>query len=84
METIKTRTHFDNGQITVNVPSHWQDKDVEVVLVVQDFETPKANSSAQLMAHIRSIHAQGGVVWPMDVVEWQKAERMDRPLPSLE
>ena len=84
METIRTRTHAENGHITVDVPAHWNNKDVEVVLVAHDAVDPAIGDGKQVMAHVKSILAQGGVVWPMDVMEWQRAERQDRPMPGRE
>ena len=111
METIRTRTHVENGHITVDVPAHWNNKDVEVVLVAHDLpvvpvsddssavsltrdlsvvstsadcEDAKIGNGAHIMAIAQSIIAAGGVTWPMDVMEWQRAERQDRPLPGCE
>jgi len=98
METIRTRTHVENGHITVDVPAHWNNKDVEVVLVAHDLRDlpvapasgdadcidAKIGNGAHIMAIAEAIIAAGGVKWPMDVMEWQRAERQDRPLPGRE
>ena len=102
METIRTRTHVENGRITVDVPAHWNNQDVEVVLVAHDLpvvpasdDSPVASSNgectdakmgngAHIMAIAQAIVDTGGVKWPMDVMEWQRAERQDRPLPGRE
>jgi hypothetical protein len=94
METIRTRTHVENGHITVDVPARWNNKDVDVVLVadespavpagVDENADAKMGNGAHLMAIAEAIVAKGGVVWPTDVMEWQRAERQDRPLPGRE
>ena len=96
METIRTRTHAENGHITVDVPAHWNNQDVEVVLVADlSDDSPVAPSNgartdakigngAHIMAIAQAIVDTGGVKWPMDVMEWQRAERQDRPLPGRE
>ena len=102
METIRTRTHVENGHITVDVPAHRNNKDVEVVLVAHDLpvvpvsddapvvstradcEDAKIGNGAHIMAIAKAIIEAGGVTWPMDVMEWQRAERQDRPLPGRE
>ena len=84
METIRTRTHVENGHITVDVPAHWHDKDIDVVLVALERENPKIGDGAHIMAIAEAIVAKGGFTWPMDVMEWQRAERQDRPLPGRE
>lgn len=82
METIRTRKHVENGHVTVDVPAHWRDKDVDVVLQVRELADPKIGNSAYVMELVKAILANGGVQWPMDVMEWQRAERQDRPLPG--
>lgn len=92
METIRTRTHAENGHITVDVPAHWNDKDIDVVLVANDLPISasgdkldaKLGNGAHIMAIAEAIIAKGGVTWPMDVMEWQHSERQDRPLPGRE
>ena len=84
METIRTRTHVENGHVTVDVPAHWNDKDIEVVLVAHDAVDPMIGEGSYVMAHVKFILAQGGCVWPVDVMEWQRAERQDRPMPGRE
>ena len=93
METIRTRTHVENGHITVDVPAHWNNKDIDVVLVADEsliLQTggpgldknvnAKIGNGAHLMAIAEAIVAQGGVTWPMDAMQWQRAERQDRPI----
>jgi hypothetical protein len=84
METIRTTAHVENGHVTIDVPAHWHDKDVDVVLVARERADSRIGDGANVMAHVKSIFAQGGVTWPMDVMEWQRAERQDRPLPGRE
>ena len=97
METIRTRTHVENGHITVDVPAHWNNKDIDVVLVagessilqtsgagLEENVDAKMGNGAHLMAIAEAIVAQGGVSWPMDPMQWQRAERQDRLLPGRE
>jgi hypothetical protein len=84
METIRTRAHVENGHVTVDVPAHWRDKDVDVVLVVQDCEDSKTSNGTHVMAIAEAIVAKGGVEWPVDVIDWQRNERADRALPGRE
>jgi hypothetical protein len=83
METIRIRKHVENGHVTVDVPAHWKDRDVEVVLTAQDATDPKIGDGTYVMEHVKKILAQGGVTWPADVMAWQRAERQDRTLPGL-
>ena len=93
METIRTRSHVENRHIKVGVPAHWNNKDIDVVLVADESlilqtgghgleknENAKIGNGAHLMAIAEDIVAQGGVTWPMDAMQWQRAERQDRPI----
>jgi hypothetical protein len=84
METIRKTAQVENGHITVDVPAHWRDREVDVVLVARDPADSRLGEGAFVMEHVKSILAQGGVRWPMDVMEWQRQERQDRALPGRE
>ena len=69
----------------MHVPAHWNNKDVDVVLVADESSflqtgvpgleknvDAKIGNGAYLMAIAEAIVAQGGVNWSTDVMEWQR------------
>ena len=93
METIRTRSHVENRHIKVGVPAHWNNKDIDVVLVADEsliLQTggpgldknvnAKIGNGAHLMAIAEAIVAQGGVSWRTDDMRWQRVERQKRPI----
>ena len=75
----------------MHVPAHWNNKDVDVVLVADESSflqtgvpgleknvDAKIGNGAYLMAIAEAIVAQGGVNWPTDVMEWQRVLRQER------
>jgi hypothetical protein len=84
METIRTTAQVENGHVTVDVPAHWRNQEVEVEIVAKTQGDSKTGNGAHVMAIAEAIVAKGGVTWPMNVMEWQRVERQDRPLPERE
>jgi len=84
METIRTKAHVENGHVKVDVPAHWRNQEVEVVLVARDQGDSKVGNGAHIMAIAEAIVTKGGASWPMDVMEWQRLGRQDRTLPGRE
>jgi len=82
METIRTRKSVENGHVTVDVPPHWHDREVDVVLVAQDAKDDFNGNGVNVMALVAQLVASGGVSWPVDALEWQRQERQERALPN--
>ena len=82
METIRTRKSVENGHITVDVPAHWRDLEVEVVLTAPDVQTDSIGSGSHVIALVSQLVADGGVTWPQDALTWQRLERQERTLPN--
>lgn len=88
MEHIETITTPDvNGLMHVQVPAKWAGRALRIRVEMEDAgapDTEKTMRKADAIAAMARLAARGGIKGIDDPVAWQRAIRVDRPLPGRE